>query len=55
MIYLCTRCNYLFESEETPERCPDCGKLKIVPAKPDEQEEYHRNRRLFDAMERDGD
>lgn len=42
MLYACDKCKFLFESdEENIIQCPDCGKMKIRPAKAEEIKEYH--------------
>ena len=40
LICACDHCYYLFESEELPEQCPDCGKREVRPANEQEQAEY---------------
>ena len=46
-LYACeTRiCRFLFESEEEPERCPDCGKKNIRLANEREIQEYERRKK----------
>lgn len=40
MIYACDECMFLFDADEVPERCPDCGKLNIRIANDDEMIEF---------------
>lgn len=49
VLYACeTRdCRFLFESDEEPERCPDCGKKKIRLANVKEQAEYEKRKKEF--------
>ena len=42
MLYTCEQCLFLFESEEKPEQCPDCGKFSVREATRAEQEEFLR-------------
>lgn len=49
MIYACDHCLYLFETEEEPDRCPDCGKTNIRPATELEEQEFHRYQAEFQA------
>lgn len=49
MIYVCKVCHFLFESAETAEQCPDCGKHSIRSADQQEMQEFS-NRRLEDEL-----
>ena len=41
--YTCDACRYTFESDKLPDRCPDCGKLRVRRASKSEIYEYeHR-------------
>lgn len=47
-IYICDACHYLFELDNSTDRCPDCGKNNnIRPADGEEQEEYRKLRMEF--------
>ena len=48
-LYACeTRdCRFLFESEEEPERCTECGKKNIRLANVKEQAEYEKRKKEF--------
>lgn len=42
MIFVCERtgCHFVFESEEEPERCPECGGQKLHIANLEEEQQY---------------
>ena len=48
-LYACEMrvCRFLFECEEKPERCPDCGKKNIRPANAKEKAEYEQRKKEF--------
>ena len=48
-LYACETkdCRFLFECEEEPERCPDCGKKNIHPANAKEKAEYEQRKKEF--------
>lgn len=49
ILYACETkdCRFLFESEEEPERCPECGKKNIRLANECEIQEYERRKKEF--------
>ncbi|MBQ9614619.1 MAG: hypothetical protein IJV14_18830 [Lachnospiraceae bacterium] len=47
MIWCCSSCRYVFERENEPMYCPDCGKEYIRYASKSEREEYFRYQREF--------
>lgn len=48
MIFHCENCRYDFQSEQQPERCPDCGKIGVREATPEEKEAYLRLKEIVD-------
>ena len=42
MLYACDAWHYLFESSQPETQCPDCGKIAVREATPDEAEEYQK-------------
>ena len=48
MFFTCNECKYTFETEKTPERCPDCGKIAVRKATEEKIEEYKQYKLLFD-------
>ena len=39
-LYACDACHFLFESDESINQCPDCGKYRVRPANETEIAEY---------------
>lgn len=48
MLLICSSCKYMFESAESPEQCPDCGKYAVRNALPDEHREYEDRKLIKD-------
>lgn len=42
MIYICENCHFEFERMSEVEQCPDCGKMAIRPAVPQEAEAFQK-------------
>lgn len=42
MIYACDHCHFLFSRVGPVTQCPDCGKMTIRPAAPEEAEEFEQ-------------
>jgi len=40
MIYICDKCNFIFERTGLVDACPDCGKPAVREADEQEQKEY---------------
>lgn len=51
MIYVCDHCHYLFQAEEQPEQCPDCGKSPIRSATDAETQEFMQDASELDRAE----
>ena len=51
MIYACNECLFLFEADQEPERCPDCGKVAVREATQSEVEEFLARKQLQDDWE----
>lgn len=49
ILYACETkdCRFLFESEQQPERCPDCWKTKIRLVNEREIAEYEKRKKEF--------
>jgi DNA-directed RNA polymerase subunit RPC12/RpoP len=47
MIYVCGTCRFVFERIGETDACPDCGRLNIKEATPDEKNGYLKNRAEF--------
>ncbi len=54
LICICEDCLYTFEAGSMPERCPDCGRLKLRKAAPQEAEAYRKARAEIEKEERQG-
>ena len=48
MLYSCDECLFLFESNDKPNQCPDCGKYAVREATPEEIEEYRKRSAVED-------
>ncbi len=48
-IYFCHACRYTFSSQDTPDRCPDCGAYAVRPATEEQIVDYERIRREIEA------
>lgn len=51
MIYTCNRCLFTFRRTGKVDFCPDCGKDSIREATKKEQDEYRKNREIFETEE----
>ena len=54
LICICDDCQYTFEAENKPERCPDCGRLKVREATAQEVETYRKVRAEIEKEEQQG-
>ena len=54
IIYICEtkNCQFLFESKQELERCPDCGKTKICFANAYEIAEYEQRKKEFNIWKK---
>ena len=55
LICICDDCRYTFEAGNMPERCPDCGKLKVREATAQEVDAYRKVRAEIEQEEQQGE
>jgi DNA-directed RNA polymerase subunit RPC12/RpoP len=42
MIYVCAKCEFLFERKNEPSKCPSCENQSVLDASKEKQQEYKR-------------
>ena len=54
LICICEDCQYTFETGSMPERCPDCGRLKLRQVTAQEAEAYRKIRAEIEKEKQQG-